>query len=579
MAFITLTGTLLDPNSALAVGDKLRFTHKSTTGETLKGAISNLTIDPSGVYSIDLQYGLVLVEYKDVAKSQYTNLGVVTVNSTNPATSIPELLNATVPVSSAELIEFQAVLADTIAQANAATVSATSAADSAAEAITTLASKLDKAGGIMTGVIAGFESTGIDDNATSTAITIDASENVTFTNKNTANNPVVLDSSGLISSSLISGAYGVSWNQSTDSYTGLGDSLLRTALSIQTAMKRCILKDSGEVAYYLDSSDSTLKDNGDAATLDGTDGQVMVQIPKFYTKHTFSGTTHSWYISLSEEIGFTVHPAFIKNGVEVAHRYMGAYEASSAASVMGSASGAYPAVSKTRTTFRAEAATRGAGWRQVDFYLHSAIQLLYLIEYQDFNSQEMIGMGRTTLSGGAWSNGSYIGICGYSNSHGNQTANQTTAGGGVTGTIQSDFMSYRGIENLYGNVWKMVDGWTVNDVSAAQLIMYATNNDADFADTGSTNMTIIYDDTSPISGGGYISALANISNGFIGNAMSGASNTYVGDYYWQYTGGSGWSLPMVSAAANYGSLAGAFALRVTDASSYSDVSKSSRLAF
>ena len=34
------------------------------------------------------------------------------------------------------------------------------------------------AGGTMTGVIAGFESTGIDDNATSTAITIDASENV-----------------------------------------------------------------------------------------------------------------------------------------------------------------------------------------------------------------------------------------------------------------------------------------------------------------------------------------------------------------------------------------------------------------
>ena len=40
------------------------------------------------------------------------------------------------------------------------------------------AGNLPKAGGTMTGVIAGFESTGIDDNATSTAITIDASENV-----------------------------------------------------------------------------------------------------------------------------------------------------------------------------------------------------------------------------------------------------------------------------------------------------------------------------------------------------------------------------------------------------------------
>ena len=51
--------------------------------------------------------------------------------------------------------------------------------DKLANAInTSIAAKLPLAGGTMTGVIAGFESTGIDDNATSTAITIDASENV-----------------------------------------------------------------------------------------------------------------------------------------------------------------------------------------------------------------------------------------------------------------------------------------------------------------------------------------------------------------------------------------------------------------
>jgi len=45
---------------------------------------------------------------------------------------------------------------------------------------TQLGTKLPLAGGTMTGTIAGFTSTGIDDNATSTAITIDASENVTL---------------------------------------------------------------------------------------------------------------------------------------------------------------------------------------------------------------------------------------------------------------------------------------------------------------------------------------------------------------------------------------------------------------
>ena len=50
--------------------------------------------------------------------------------------------------------------------------------DRSATNTTTANAALARSGGTMTGVIAGFESTGIDDNATSTAITIDASENV-----------------------------------------------------------------------------------------------------------------------------------------------------------------------------------------------------------------------------------------------------------------------------------------------------------------------------------------------------------------------------------------------------------------
>ena len=371
------------------------------------------------------------------------------------------------------------------------------------------------------------------------------------------------------------GAYGVSWDQSADTYTQLGSATNHSALPIQSKMRRCLLADDGTVNAYLHEATSLFLSNGNTADLTGAGGQVMVEIPKFYYKHSMSGNVHSWEISEMPLSGYAVHPAFLKNGVEVDHRYFGAYEASSASSTMGSASGTTPAASKTRTTFRTEASARGTGWRQVEYYLHSAIQLLYLVEYQDFNSQEMIGEGRTTLSGGSWDTSSYIGISGKSNADGNGTnSNDSSTLGGDA------YMTYRGIENWYGNMWEMRDGWTVNDVSASQLIMYATNNDADFADTGSTNMTVIYDDTSPHASGGYISGLADISNGFIGNAMSGASNTYVGDYYWQYAGGSGWSLPLVGAtAAGGGSRAGAFALGVADASSYSSVNESSRLAF
>jgi len=92
---------------------------------------------------------------------------------------------------------------------NLAQVKAFDATDYATAAQgTTADAALPKAGGTMTGTIAGFTSTGIDDNATSTAITIDASENVGFTNQNTASNPVVLDSNGKMpSNSTTKGLY------------------------------------------------------------------------------------------------------------------------------------------------------------------------------------------------------------------------------------------------------------------------------------------------------------------------------------------------------------------------------------
>jgi hypothetical protein len=112
MAHITLAGVLLDPTGEFSVGDRVKFTHQSTTGNTMRTAVSEIIVPPNGAYSIDLEYGLVLVEYNDYRLGQYRNLGIATVNATNTATSIPELLNAVVPASSAELIEFQSILSD-----------------------------------------------------------------------------------------------------------------------------------------------------------------------------------------------------------------------------------------------------------------------------------------------------------------------------------------------------------------------------------------------------------------------------------------------------------------------------------
>jgi len=391
--------------------------------------------------------------------------------------------------------------------------------------------------------------------------------------------------------------YGLAWDESADTYArtealsgeSTSQTLVDAKLPAQVAMRRCILSDAGVVQYYLDANDSTLKADGvTASDLTGGDGQVMVEIPAFYYKYGYSGTTHTWEISLTPQSGFSLHPAFIKNGSAVAYRYIGAYEgigwdASTSAYIdcntgaadnwsggaidtsndkLGSVSGFAPMMDETRAEFRAIAANRGTGWRQQDYDLISAIQLLYLIEYADWNSQAMIGQGRTQLSGGTWVKDSYIGVTGKSNADGNGTNS-------ISGNTNDAYMTYRGIENFFGNVWKWVDGINVND-----NVAYVCNDDTSFADDTATNYTDL-GVTLP-NANGYQKTLEQQSRGFLPASVGGASNTYITDYYYQ---NSGWRVVALGGGADSGALAGFAYLHAPSSSGGDSASLGSRLCF
>ncbi|MBU3994155.1 MAG: hypothetical protein KKA12_16635, partial [Alphaproteobacteria bacterium] len=133
---------------------------------------------------------------------------------------------------------------------------------------------------------------------------------------------------------IVNSSYGVSWDESADSYvrTGalagiaVGSSPGNALLPIQAAMRRCVINNSGVVQYYLDPANSTLKVGGGASVLTGADGQVMTEIPALYNGYAYTGTSHIPVISQVPLAGFSVHPAFIKNNVFVPYRYIGAYE-------------------------------------------------------------------------------------------------------------------------------------------------------------------------------------------------------------------------------------------------------------
>jgi len=131
-------------------------------------------------------------------------------------------------------------------------------------------------------------------------------------------------------------AYGISWDESADTYTRTGSDAYTT---IQSKMRRCLLSSSGVVSTYLNALNSNYTEAGIIADLTGGSGNVMVEIPKFYYRYNYVGTTHNWSISLTPLDGYAVHPAFSKGGVEVEHRYIGAYNASTDGSVLKSVSG------------------------------------------------------------------------------------------------------------------------------------------------------------------------------------------------------------------------------------------------
>ena len=113
MASIHLQGILRDSLGEIDVGAIITFTHMTTTGETISSTKRNLLIPPNGAYSIDVEYGQIRIDYT----TRYTErfVSMVIVNQDSTATSLPELLNAAVPVTPAVILEMQGILADAVA--------------------------------------------------------------------------------------------------------------------------------------------------------------------------------------------------------------------------------------------------------------------------------------------------------------------------------------------------------------------------------------------------------------------------------------------------------------------------------
>jgi hypothetical protein len=84
-----------------------------------------------------------------------------------------------------------------------------------------------------------------------------------------------------VNTDVYSGRYGIIWDYASDTSIRIGSG---GYTSIQSMFKRCVMNVDGTVKYYLHKDNSNFKEDGSLAIIDGTDGNVMVEVPKCYSQ-------------------------------------------------------------------------------------------------------------------------------------------------------------------------------------------------------------------------------------------------------------------------------------------------------
>ena len=345
------------------------------------------------------------------------------------------------------------------------------------------------------------------------------------------------------------------------------------------------------------NSNITPASGSSTATLDGSVGQVMVEVPRFYVYYNYTSGTkrHAWdvlvdpaevkpfpnlSVALSgavttktdNELTFTVHPAFQKAGVERSHRYYAAYRATDNGGTLTSRSGVTATASQTRATFRTQARARNTGlsdpsgaannvYGLLDWYLLSAVKLLFLTEYRTFNSQDVLGRG---VSGTT-----YTKTAGRANQNGNASGSFNSSGVLVTPSSASttdDGVLYRGIEDFWGPAYCFIDGYNAQGTGSAQTV-YLANTPANFADDTASN----YTNAGTLAGasGGYPTGISQDSLFIANNTTGGSTSTYLTDIQYTSATNAAWRIVCVGGYASLGLDAGAFCVYAYDGSAAS----------
>lgn len=245
--------------------------------------------------------------------------------------------------------------------------------------------------------------------------------------------------------------------------------------------ERCAVDNNGQIVAFLGNNSHQLYPGY----------QIMVYQPKFYYLRTILKTStvesgkaieeEALLLSDTLQPGFKIHPLFLNElGEEVDYvllsAFQGSIESNSGESYverkyqnfgeqkLASVGGAKPitGVNNAFNVITAEqlAKNRGTHWHITNLRYESAMQMLEIVEFQSLNGQNSLeeGIGRIESS----MTYNYCGITGSTVGDTTGPAASTTFTIGNNTITYSDpgyrAISYRGVENPWGNAWRFVAG-------------------------------------------------------------------------------------------------------------------------
>ena len=328
-------------------------------------------------------------------------------------------------------------------------------------------------------------------------------------------------------------------------------------------LKVVMLNFDGTEAYEINKNNYKQKAAGGTV---GTEGNVMVAIPKIYYKVVDNGNGTSTYhfsdVALDADYKCWAHIGI--DGQEKDYCYMAAYNGSYVGNKLRSLTGQACMASQTAQEEVNRAVANNPNTSKKNWYTgvladRLLIQLLLLLIGKNTNTQEQFGQGRTAGSN--------------SNTINTGTMDNKGLFWGDTGGVNG--VKVFGIENFWGNIWQRTAGWINANGSQKVKMTHGTQDGSTVNGYNFDGSGYVSINTLPSSF--WIKTMTRHKFGLLPAAGAGSATTDYADYCW--TNNSQVNYALVGGDWNSAADAGAFYVDLLSTASSTNASLGASLSY